>query len=199
MKLRDLIVIGTGLGLGACGGGGKGAAKPEPDVVEPAGPDHAAEYAGCGIYTTKDIAEEGLLEKSEDELTDEDYAKMDRDPAMQTPKDVDACLAYVRWALTELPEANEIIAASDISYGLCFGEIANGEACYWKALFHQLHAWTDEGTAEDAQEAATWLEQGCDHGYQPACEILQTGKDAEGRPWTAPEPAETEGGVPGGM
>jgi hypothetical protein len=177
------------LGLAACGGSAK-------KTNGPAGGDPkasmAADYEACGIWTTKDVAESGILQKDQDTLTEEDQQKLDDDPATQTPKDVDACLRYVRVALVALDDTNAIVGAGDIAYGLCDGATANGEACYWRALYYQTPTWNGQPGEYDGEMVNRYLQESCDNGWSQSCAIIQSGVDDQGRQWLVGAPAEAE-------
>jgi hypothetical protein len=185
-----MTAIRMAIGLGAvlvagCGGGGAKPAAPPTTAAPPAGDDLEARYDACGMITTKDVSESGLLAKDPETLTPEEEAMMSADPAMQTPKDVAACLAFVRGAMAARASAEHLAAASDISYGLCEGQRV-GEACYHKALYRQWGVWDGENSdpEQDAREITLYLESGCEYGYQPACDVRATGKDSEGKVWS---------------
>jgi len=183
MQLRDLVVFGASCALaGACGGGSKGGETTTRVEEVPAGPDLDGWYQACGLYTTADMQRE-IGDKPDDELTEEDYEKLERDPAMQTPGDVDACMRYVRWVMDDRTDVMQIVGATDIAYALCFGEAANGEACYYKALTFMIPGWQGEPDPDSAEMAHGWLETGCEYNYRVACDILESGRDAEGRVW----------------
>lgn len=199
MKLTQILGLASITALAACGGGGsKGGDTTPPEVVEsaPAGPeDH---YKACGIWTTRD-SQLAYGDKSEDELTDADYEKMNWDPMTQTPKDTEACMEFVRFVFSDLTDTMQLVAASDIAYGLCDGEAAVGEACYFKARYYVLSLWLEQYEDYDPNMVRGYLEAGCELQYQIACQILETGVDAEGRTWLEVEEDGAEGGIEGGV
>lgn len=188
MMLRACFVIGSAMGLLGCGGGGGGKAA-SPTEPEVAAPDPETQYKACGIYTTRD-AELEFGSKSQDELTDADYAKMDNDPSMQHPQDVEACMGFLRFVVGDMTDSMQIVAAMDISYGLCEGEAAVGEACYFGAWFAQLPFWGDTPEDGNATKSRALLEEACERGYPEACPIVETGRDAQGNTWTLVDPEE---------
>jgi hypothetical protein len=192
MRSGTILLVVLGAPLGACGGSAVASSTgptgdPAAAPADPAGRGLDALYVACGLWTTKDAIEAGLTDKPDDELTDDDYERLSRDPAMQPPADPEACMAFVRGAVADRSTVEVVVGASDVAYALCAGELANGEACYYKALFHQIPIWEGTATQFEGENVVLWLDAGCELGHAPSCAILETGTDTKGRSWARPK------------